>query len=629
MTCTISFSAVDPRYQALPNTKITFVPDPQIVRGAGEVVLIPDEESVITDSAGEGSIALTPGSYICSVMTSAGTRQAKVVIPDAPSALLGNLIDAPIGAWEFSALQQLRNDVTEIADAFGGVENLNAVAAAVEAHRIAADADADAADTARIAAQAARDAANANAVVYADLATGNAAVANGAQFRIVSADGMSVLVYRRVDATPANAVLVVPYPTKLAVDRIYQEQFMARYSAWLADTRQRQPMALQAGIVILLGQSNNTPFGTAVVSGVVSRDVFMPVAGNSLKYFSFFGTNVQFAMGWADVASVVTHTEGAEESPASGLAAAMLGGTFGRLYVAGAAIGARTLDVLRGTGPMQNLYGLVHRLCDLARAAGYDPVVMYSVHHGEADAAAGATEAEYFSDGMTYYRQAKAVAAAAMNRPDYEAPIVFHTPIVGGSEASRNIARAIVRLAKDLPNGILVGGSYQFPTKSDRVHQTELGFRLRGEQAGFALRRFWEANSRAQGLQIIDARRSGTTVTVVFNRDIVVDATVDYGTNLNASNALNGMEFFDDGASIKINTLTATGRVATLTLATAPTGVTQHVQIACQTITATLTSGSNNLPGSQIRSALADTSIYSPSTTLRDFAVPQKIEVRT
>ncbi|MBW8469869.1 MAG: hypothetical protein K0M67_16510 [Thiobacillus sp.] len=66
--------------------------------------------------------------------------------------------------------------------------------------------------------ETARDAAFVNADVYADVATGLAAVADGEQFQVVSADGMSIQRYRR-DAGPVAVAVGVPYPSRAEVLR--------------------------------------------------------------------------------------------------------------------------------------------------------------------------------------------------------------------------------------------------------------------------------------------------------------------------------------------------------------------------------------------------------------------------
>lgn len=114
-TCTVSFSAVDPTLSVLPNARLVFRPHPAVIRGAGAQVMSPDEETVVASGSGTGSIALAPGKYILTLTANLGQRQAEIVVPDAATALLGDLIDSPIGAWEFSELQALRTDVTTAA----------------------------------------------------------------------------------------------------------------------------------------------------------------------------------------------------------------------------------------------------------------------------------------------------------------------------------------------------------------------------------------------------------------------------------------------------------------------------------------------------------------------------------
>lgn len=393
------------------------------------------------------------------------------------------------------------------------------------------------------------------------------------------------------------------------------------------------PSVQRAAVVVLLGQSNNAPRGTSI-SGAVSPDVLMPVGGNSITYWPYNAGNALWTADWTPVASAVTHTEGALESPTSGVAIKVLGSPYAKVYAASCAIGARTLDVLRGAGtdvgPVANLYATIHRLCDFARAAGYQPEVMFSVHHGESDAFSSTGEQGYYDRGIAYYGVARGFAADAMGDPDYDAPIVFHMPTAYGSFGSavnmRLVAEAIRRLAADIPNAILAGGSYQFPTEADRVHQTPVGMRLRGEHAGALLRLFADTGTRWQALQMVSASRVGTTVTVTFNRNIQRDTGVNYGTNLNTGTALAGMEFDDGGTLRQITNISISGNVATLTLATTPVSGTQHVMIASQAITGTLTAGSQNLPGSQIRStAPGYVSTYDPGVTLQDFAIPQRI----
>lgn len=114
-TCTITFSAVDSALQVKPNSTLIFEPSPRVIRGVGAQVMTPDSQRVVSDASGAGTIALVPGTYRLSMDTSGGSRQVDITVPSTPTALLGDLIDTPIGEYEFSALQQLRADVTEAA----------------------------------------------------------------------------------------------------------------------------------------------------------------------------------------------------------------------------------------------------------------------------------------------------------------------------------------------------------------------------------------------------------------------------------------------------------------------------------------------------------------------------------
>lgn len=114
-TCTITFSAVDTALQVKPNSTLIFEPSPRVIRGVGATVMTPDTRRIVSDASGAGSIALVPGNYRLSMDTSGGSRQVDITVPATPTALLGDLIDTPLGEYEFSALQQLRADVTAAA----------------------------------------------------------------------------------------------------------------------------------------------------------------------------------------------------------------------------------------------------------------------------------------------------------------------------------------------------------------------------------------------------------------------------------------------------------------------------------------------------------------------------------
>lgn len=486
-----------------------------------------------------------------------------------------------------------------------------------------------AAEAARDAANAARDAANATGKVFATTAAGLAATINGQYFSVPSANSTEYLILYLNSA--GSAVEQKRYPSAAAIDALYTERMIASQTSALERKRNVTVQLPKAAVVILLGQSNNTPRG-APISGVVSPNVFMPAAGNSMTYFPYNATNADWVCHWNDVATAVVHQEGAAESPCSGMALGLLGGVYERVYICSVAKGSSSLKYLHADGVMTNLWAVVNKLCDAARTAGYEPEVLFDTHQGESDSFLYGSEAEYFADGFDYYRQAKMIAALAMDKPDYEAPIVFHMPLAygtfGSADNMRNVASGIRRLAKELPNSILAGGSFQFPTEGDRVHQTNVGMRLRGEYGGYLLNQFCQHGRREQSPSIVDAKLAGAVVTLVFSREVINDAALTYGSALNAANALYGVEFLDDAAYIKINSITFQGRVATVTLNAVPAGTVQTLQIASQTM-AGGAYGDSVISGTSIRvPGTGIPSIYMPSRVYYDLCTPQRITVR-
>lgn len=170
-TCTVSFSAVDPGLSVLPAAKLVFSPRPAVVRGAGSQVMAPNDKAVTADGAGAGVIALAPGGYILTITTSAGSKQAEITVPDAATALLGDLIDAPIGAWEMSELQTIRTDVNAALDQVNTITATTTTALTALAGQVQADRQlTQTASAAGVAAAPVATSAAAQALVYRDQA---------------------------------------------------------------------------------------------------------------------------------------------------------------------------------------------------------------------------------------------------------------------------------------------------------------------------------------------------------------------------------------------------------------------------------------------------------------------------
>jgi len=111
-------------------------------------------------------------------------------------------------------------------DAQTGAETAQGLAETAQAGAETAETNAEAAQAA---AEAARDAAFVNADVYADIATGRAAVADGEQFMVVSADGLEIIRYERTSSTTQDEV--ARYPSKSFTDSL---SFFPNRTGWSA-----------------------------------------------------------------------------------------------------------------------------------------------------------------------------------------------------------------------------------------------------------------------------------------------------------------------------------------------------------------------------------------------------------
>lgn len=408
---------------------------------------------------------------------------------------------------------------------------------------------------------------------------------------------------------------------------------------YIAGLNQRQllyasgsPLAL---ILVLIGQSLTVPRGDVSVTGTAPENCFMPVGGIGLPDMAFFSLNVEHVSHWDEWASAVRMVEGNDrQSPVGGAALQLAGSNFDRIYGVSVGIGSRDHYTLGAGGPRCNMYAALQRMCQLARDAGYTPVVAGATAHAESSMNNGRSEADYYETGMRYYGMFQMAAAQAMGDPNYRAPIVFSHPQSNSyGQATLDVQKALLRLTKDIPNAINIGSSGVFGTGADRVHNTDQGQAHRGEIYGWALREFYEKGRRVAPVMISDCVINGTTATVILNTDTVDDsANYDYGENLNSSNAFLGFEWYDNGTAIEITNAVKNGYIWTLTLASAPTGTTeqQEVRLAVQATASTLVNGSNNRSGTPIReSGNGVPFISTPGETWHRFPVPQSSNVRS
>ena len=148
-------------------TLIRFVSEPNEVRRANNVVVVPEPYVVTVPASGDIDISVLPGRY--AIVTGQGTTSYKrffVTVPEAATSYLAQLIDAPPPATLDAA--QLA-----VLDAQAARDDANEAAAAADVDRIAAQA-------ARTGAEAAQDAAEASEASAASSATAALASKNAA-----------------------------------------------------------------------------------------------------------------------------------------------------------------------------------------------------------------------------------------------------------------------------------------------------------------------------------------------------------------------------------------------------------------------------------------------------------------
>lgn len=387
------------------------------------------------------------------------------------------------------------------------------------------------------------------------------------------------------------------------------------------------PVNPDAAIVVLLGQSLNAP-RNAIIQAEGAPGAKMPFGGGSIANWQYHAHNATHIGHWSELASAVDFEERGGQTPMVGIVNTITGGKFARTYIGSAAIGARDLETLMTGGPVINLWAMLHRLCALARADGFDPEVFFYTAHGEANASTATTEQAYYDLGIEYYGRAQLYAAQAMRKPGYVAPIVFTYPAPGtiATLTYAEIKEAIRRLAADLPGGIDLGGIYHWPTESDRVHPTQAGYIERGEAVGRALRAYAEEGRKLDALHITDVTLSGTEFIATFSEPVQRDASLGVGEALNASLAEDGFEWFDNGSQIGITALVYEGGMVRGTLASAPVGEIgqQVLRIASQTISGALAAWPANLSGSLVRAQGAGwPSLHDPTYTNYVWAAPQ------
>jgi hypothetical protein len=213
---------------ALPETAILRF-TPSAVDVSGDDVLLPQYfEGTITD--GVASVDVYPTSagrgitYLVEVLLAAPvgaiypskakhTLAQRLQIPEGAGPFdLADLmnLDAlpPISETTLTQMAVLRDETVAAAETIGTLAELDAIAAEATGAAASAEAARVYADASASAARSARDAAFVNANVFADIATGRAAVAAGQQFQVVTGD--EIIRYRRDSSSTQTEVARYP-----------------------------------------------------------------------------------------------------------------------------------------------------------------------------------------------------------------------------------------------------------------------------------------------------------------------------------------------------------------------------------------------------------------------------------
>ncbi len=389
------------------------------------------------------------------------------------------------------------------------------------------------------------------------------------------------------------------------------------------------PNDARAIVFMATGQSLNAGRGGSVVQAT-GGDAIMAAGGAHISAFNFWYSNNEHAPNAAEWASTLPFAEGGGgQSPLAGVANVLAGYEDRLLH--SAAIGARTLETLHES--FAQVSAAVERSVALLEGNGYDRGeidLVFSIKHGEANANTGSTQSEYEALLTNYIDRCRIAARQALRNPSHVARFhVSFPPKQNQPDADRTIKKAILAVADTLPN-IIIGEVYSVPMDTDRVHPTPEGYVLMGERAAY------QVENSADAMRCMSFSGSGTAWTATFNKPVVRDPSFDWGANLNAANARDGLEVWDPGAGgyIAISSLSYSGNQIDITLATAPVGQ-PELRIAVQDTAGALV-GASGLPGDIhnpdhvgcfVRSSDAGwVSPFNASYTHYDWCIPQTVE---
>jgi hypothetical protein len=383
----------------------------------------------------------------------------------------------------------------------------------------------------------------------------------------------------------------------------------AALNAYLHDLNATPNRGAPCPVFLGTGQSLWASRGTALTDSPVPTGAYMPVGGESIQDMDCAAVNAQFAPDYNDMASFVQHAAGGSTQSALGGVLAGLMNHFERAYGYTSAVGSSGANVILCRGVSSSSAYYIQKACEDAVANDYRPIGMLGIAHGEWDGGNGTAIATYTNLMEIFIGRLRLLYAQCMGEPHYVTPTVWRKPTFMQTSGERDIAEAIADIELRQVN-LVCRSQYYVPLESDRTHPTEAGYIQNGYADAKRLLAMHFEDDKRIGPRVLRATwpNSGSTAYVFFSEeleDFYDVAGPDFGTgttNLSSTGAWKGLEWFDNGTKININSAVLHGSMAVLTLNSTPTGTVAQQELRAAIIEhpATTTTGSSNVAGSTL-----------------------------
>ncbi len=382
-------------------------------------------------------------------------------------------------------------------------------------------------------------------------------------------------------------------------------------------------VADKAMLFVGIGQSLMAVRGSSVQTapGSLNSGALKFVGGAHVNEFDFYAGNVEHPTNYSDVASTVAFAEGTTQSPLAGITNTLTG--YEDMLLNSTALGARNIATLHATS--YNIAAVVEMGVIHLIAEGYDPEnieIAFAFKQGEADATAGTDPTLYENRVTSFVRRCRALARQALKISSYVAPFHMSFPVQQHEQDDdRAIKQALLNVAL-AHTKFYFGEVWSVPIGTDRVHPEVDGYVLMGEKIGYDI-----ANEHLP-MRCLTAEltNGGNKVLLTFNKNVVRDTTLGKGTSLNAANAEDGVEYHNGTSFVALSNAVYSAKTVEFDLASTQT--VGEVRIAVQNTDGTVKSGQDNIAGCFIRSDEAGrVSVYDPTYTHYDYAIPQSVEI--